>query len=227
MGDVTSQITRIRDADGVYRATLVRNSFEDFEPSDTCISYRKSINDAVYSISEEYIDAGGEGIWSVDVSTSTEPIETHQYFSSIPELEKRNWSLWKRDPKHPQLQPAGWDPLMSEYEGIQTLYYWWQRDVTTYLAPRIVARWTVVENHPPLVSGVGQIASGWHTPLTDVPSDVNFLLGSATGRQQGYRTGNVQWFLNTYELLGSARSQQGQLPGQFGWLPFLYARTGP
>jgi hypothetical protein len=159
-GDFVTRTSQSRDLDGVYRKTTIRQSFEDFEPVGDCIQYRKDHNDAVYEITEETIEAGGQGVWQIDCTTGQEPIETHMYFADMAAADKRNWALWKKDPKHPNMDPAGWDPYQSGSEKVQTLLYWWNRDVTSYLAPKIVARWTVVEDHPPDCSGVGKIAEG-------------------------------------------------------------------
>ena len=222
MADVETRLSWSRDQEGVYRKTITRQSFENIEPSGDAIQYKKDHSDAVYEIVEEHIDLGGDGVWQIDCTTGQEPIETHMYFSSIPDSEKRNWALWKKDPKHPQLDPPGWDPYQSGDTGIQTLLYWWNRDVTSYLAPKIVARWTVVEQHPPDCSGVGKIAQGWNLPEIHKPSDVNFLLAGANGKQLGSPTEGEAWWQNTYELLGSARSTDAG-GGTTGWIEFLYA----
>lgn len=218
---VENQITWTRDLDGSYRKTVTRQSFADFEPSGESLTYRKQHSDAVYQTSEDFIETGGEGIWQIDCTTTQEPIETHTYFSSMSETNKRNWALWKKDPKHPQLDPPGWDPYQSSSTEVQTLLYWWNRDVTSYLAPRIVARWTVVEQHPPDTSKVGKIAEGWTLPSINAPADINFLLAGANGRQIGTPTQGEAWWSNTYELMGSARNTDaGQ--GSTGWIRFLY-----
>jgi hypothetical protein len=209
-----------RDLDGSYKRTDISSSFSDFEPKGTCIQYKKSIKDATYTISEEFIEAGGEGTWQVDCTTSQEPIETHKYFWDIDSKEQRNWALWKKDPKHPQLDPAGWEPLASQDEKIWTLYYWWSRDVTSYLAPRIVLRWTVIEQHPPNCSHVGLIAEGWGFPAINTPGGMNFLMSGANGRQLGTPESGSEWYQNTYEFLSSAR--QTGATGEPGWLQFLY-----
>jgi hypothetical protein len=210
-----------REQDGTYKRTDISSSFADFEPKPQALQYKKSIKDAVYTISEEFIEAGGEGVWQVDCTTSQEPIETHKYFWDIDEKEQRNWALWKKDPKHPQLDPAGWDPLANGSNKIQTLYYWWQRDVTSYLAPRIVLRWTVIEQHPPDCGQVGVIADGWSFPAINQPTNVNFLMSGANGRQLGTPEDGNPWYQNTYEFLSSARSTGSS--GETGWLSFLYS----
>jgi len=218
--DVQTRVQWSRELDGAYRKTIVRQSFQEIEPAQISVQYRKEYADAVYTVTEDQIELGGEGVWSIDCTTTQEPIETHTYFKDITETDKRNWALWKKDPKHPQLNPPGWDPYQSGDTAIQTLLYWWNRDVTSYLAPRIVARWTVIENHPPDTSGVGKIATGWDTPAINKPADINFLLAGANGRQIGTpETG--EWWENTYELLGSARSTDAG-GGTTGWITFLY-----
>ena len=153
-GKTITEQTWARDLDGAYKRTDVSSSFENIEPASQCIQYTKNLKDHTYTINEQFIEAGGEGTWQIDCTVSQEPMETHKYFLTISDSDKRNWSLWKKDPYHPQLNPAGWNPLMSGDAKIQTLYYWWQRDVTQYLAPRVVAKWTVVENHPPNVKSM-------------------------------------------------------------------------
>jgi hypothetical protein len=222
MPDVENKIAWSRDLDGVYRKTIVRQSFTDFEPAGNAIQYRKEYSDAVYQITEDVIELGGEGTWQIDCTTTQEPIETHIYFATIAETDKRNWALWKKDPKHPQLSPTGWDPSQSGDTAIQTLLYWWNRDVTSYLAPRIVARWTVVEQHPPDTSQVGKIAVGWTLPPINEPEDINFLLAGATGKQLGSPTDGDPWWQNTYELLSSARNNTNGDDLQTGWIKFLY-----
>jgi hypothetical protein len=220
-GKTITEQTWARDLDGAYKRTDVSSSFENIEPASECIQYTKNLKDHTYTINEQFIESGGEGTWQIDCTVSQEPIEVHSYFSDMSEVQKRNWALWKKDPYHPQLTPAGWEPSTggsedpSDNEKLNTLYYWWQRDVTHYLAPRVVAKWTAVENHPPDCSGVGKIAEGWVLPV-GVPN-VNFLLSGANGRQLGTPDGQT-WYQNTYEFLGSA-------PSQTGWQPFLYARN--
>lgn len=213
--------TRTRDLDGAYRKTLIRQSVgnQDFEPAANALQYRKNHKDSFITVTEDFIETGGEGVWQIDCTTSQEPIETHEYFASMSAEDKRNWALWKRDQTSPLLDPPNWDPKLSESTEVQTLYYWWVRDVTTFLAPKIVARWHVIENHPPDCSGVGKIADGWSLPSINKPPNVNFLLSGATGRQIG--SGSEEWYANTYELLGSARSVDAG-DGEKGWIRFLY-----
>lgn len=214
--------TRTRDLDGAYRKTLIRQTVgnNDFEPNPDALQYKKNHKDSFITVTEDFIELGGEGVWQIDCTTSQEPIETHQYFASLSDQDKRNWALWKRDQTSSQLIPPNWNPASPDQnEQIQTLYYWWIRDVTSFLAPRIVARWHVVENHPPDCSGVGKIAVGWDLPSINVPEGVDFLLSGATGKQIG--TGDQEWYANTYELLGSARSVQAG-ENETGWIKFLY-----
>ena len=218
-GIITEQ-TWSRDLDGAYKRNDVSSSFDTIEPDASAIQYTKNLKDHTYTINEQFIEAGGEGTWQVDCTVSQEPIETHKYFASMTDQDKRNWSLWKKDPTHPQLVPAGWDPLQSGSTQVQTLYYWWQRNVTEYLAPRIVLKWTVIEQHPPDCSQVGLIADGWNFPEIHKPASVNFLLNGANGRQMGSPEDGNPWYQNTYEFLGSSRSYQDK--NETGWIQFLY-----
>lgn len=219
--DVITEETRTRDLDGAYRKTLIRQSVgnSNFEPAPNSIQYKKNHKDSVITITEDFIEAGGHGVWQIDCTTSQEPIETHVYFSTIPEKDKRNWAIWKRDPTSVLLDPADWNPMNSGSAEIEKLYYWWVRDVTSFFAPRIVARWHAVENHPPNTSNVGKIAQGWAFPDIHIPDGVDFLLSGATGKQIG--SGSEEWYANTYEFLASARSVQAG-GNDTGWIKFLY-----
>jgi hypothetical protein len=204
----TSRIEETRDPDGITITTTTRQDFADFAPTSNVRSYRKTTEDGVITIIEEMLENVGSARYLVDSSVTQEPLETHSYFASMSDTLKTNWALWKKNPYDPALDPPGWKPNDSGDTQLQTLYYFWKRDITSFLSPRIVVKYTVVESHAPFVHFVGKIADHGLDLGTLPFSDMSFICTGANGQQQG------EYWTNTYEYMGS---------GAGGWDTNIYS----
>lgn len=188
-----------KDVTGIVLTTVTQQSFQEIQPSENARAYQLEHVDGVYTLTEETISGTGT-VFSIESTTTQEPLETHPRFDSIPADVKKNWVRWKKNPQDPIL--AGWKPETEEDGTFQELYSFYTYDVTSYLVPRVVVRMTELEQGPPDLGNIGKI---------DQPSvsagNGNFILTGAHGQQEG-----DNW-RNTYEWLGSG-------PG--GWDEKIY-----
>lgn len=191
----TTQIEVSRDPTGLVTRTETKQSFTWENPAADCRSYRVNQVDGVVTITEEFFDETPT-IWAVDISTTSEPLESHPEYQTSG-TEKNNWNIWKTNPSlfpNTALDPEDWDPSTSSDPKIVSLFAYWSLGVVTYFSPRTVVKKTVIENSAPDTSLVGKIADPGYPGTTG--SD-NFILLGVSAQQEGekYRT--------TYEYLGS------------------------
>lgn len=181
------------DANGQVLQTTTEEAFSAIPNPAGARQFQITHTDGKWTaVKEEWVE-NGSAYYSVEASTSTEPIESHPRFDSIRNSEElQKWSRWKSNPDDPKL--AGWLPQYSSEALIHDLYWWFVSGITTYLAPRVTIKITGVFDNPPDVSGVGKTANpgeafGWTG---------NFLLVGCSAQQEGtkYRT--------SFEYLGSA-----------------------
>jgi len=204
----TTQVEVSRDPTGLVTRTETKQSFTWEDPSADARSYRVNQVDGVVTIVEEYFDTMPV-VYSLDVSTTSEPLESHPYYSELDATERKNWANWKANPSltpNDTLTPATWLPWVDGSATIQNLYYFWQQGITQYFAPRIVVKASSLEDTPPSASAVGQISDTGYEG--DVGS-VNFILLGLSAHQEGvnYRV--------TREYLASPRGTV--------WDPAIYA----
>jgi hypothetical protein len=208
-----------RDARGNKFLTNTYEDFAQMTPDAAASSWNLSQADGVWTLTETYTeqvpDPGGGGgattfpdIWSLDVSTVTEPIETNEYFKNGMSLQEMGWwTQWKAGRDFgPTTYPEDW-PGNSSNDVVQQLYQRFNRGETDYLTPRIVVKHQKVYSVPPDFDGVGYATND----ITGCPfsfrTDVNFLMTGATATQEG---GNYRV---TMEWLTSR-------PGN--WDPYIY-----
>jgi hypothetical protein len=187
-----TQIEVSRDPTGLVTRTVTKQAFAWENPDAHCRSYRVNQNDGVVTIVEEFFDTM-DPVYQLDVSTTTEPIESHRHFASLDPTDRSNWRRWVTNSQDPVLN--GWDPAQSGSELIQFLYYLWQRSITSYFAPRIVVKCTTLEDSAPNAEHVGIISETGYSGNT---GSVNFLLVGLSAQQEGTK------FRVTREYLGSA-----------------------
>ena len=211
--------TNEKDANGNITLTEVREALDVApSPSGAATTWKvtRNQNDGRWTLTQTFLKGGGgtdggvapvfDEVWSFDVSTSEEPLESHPLVKGSGELDK--WAKWKQDPT--DATNKAWAAKVSSMDvPIQKLYEAWKMGQTSYRAPRIVVRRTVMESGPPNMENVGKInfpakAQG-HTP-----SGVNFILTGASSVQSG------TFWRNTYEWLGSDKN---------GWAPYWYGNN--
>jgi hypothetical protein len=209
--------TYAKDSKGFVSTEQVYEAFDGpISPDAAARSYVQSVSDGKYTLTQTFTDEvpnpdpGGGGpptvfpdAWSIEISTSAEPIENHSIFAGVSDAEWVKISTWKRNPNDPALN--GWTPASAGSTGVkfQQLY---TRGNTTFLAPRIVIKHTYTSTTKPSLTAVGKrnfpsFASG----IT--PSGVDFIVTGASLIQDGSN------YKISYEWLGS---------GNGGWDPTLY-----
>lgn len=204
----TTQVEVSRDPTGLVTRTETKQSFTWENPSADARSYRVNQVDGVVTIVEEYFDTMPV-VYSLDVSTTSEPLESHPYYSSLDATERKNWANWKANPSltpNENLTPSTWLPWVDGSPTIQNLYYFWEKGITQYFAPRIVVKASSLEDTPPSASAVGQISDTGYEG--DVGS-VNFILLGLSAQQEGIK------YRVTREYLASPRGTV--------WDPAIYA----
>jgi len=180
-----------KDARGNKYLTNTYESFQTIPPSTGASSYTLTHVDSVYTLVETFTeqvpDPGGGGggttfpdIWSLDVTTTTEPIETNLYFrNGMSAAEMSNWTRWK------QGREDATDPNTSDNPVVQALYQRFNRGETDYLAPRSVVKLQKVYTVPPSLAGVG-FASGKPAGCPfSFATDTNFLFTGANVVTEG------------------------------------------
>jgi hypothetical protein len=209
--------TYSKDSRGFVSTEQVYEAFDGhITPNTAARSWVQSVNDGKYTLTQTFTDEvpnpdpGGGGpptvfpdTWSIEISTSAEPIENNNYFVNISDSDWAKVSKWKRNPNDPALN--GWTPASAANGGakFQQLY---NRGNATYLAPRIVIKHTFTSLTKPSLTAVGKrsfppFASGM------TPAGVDFILTGASLVSAG------SYFQISYEWLGSAIG---------GWDPLLY-----
>jgi hypothetical protein len=152
---------------------------------------------------------GGSGdIYSVEISTGSEPIETHPLFAAISSEFWKLWEIWKNDKTNDLLKtanlPSGqtsnvtkgyWDPFLITSGSEATLVEKWSKGIREYLAPKVVSRHQT-SGAPTNLSAVGKIDTPAYTAGV---SGRNWLFTGASSR---YNAAN-QTFETTYEWLAS------------------------
>jgi hypothetical protein len=214
--------------DNSKTTTSTYESFDGFGTEVDGKSNRKySQENGVYRYSGDVIEyfegvgqtsGGGSGdIYSVDISTGSEPIETHPRFAQVSPQFWRLWEIWKQDKTNDLLKTANliseyqsrvtngyWDPVKLDQEPVVSLVTLWQRGTREYLAPKVVSRHQT-SGAPSNLSRVGKIDSPPYT------AGVNreWLFTGASSRYN-VATGT---FETTYEWLAS---------GPKGWEDYIY-----
>lgn len=191
-----------KDPRGNKYQTNVYQDFVEMTPTSGATSWTITQEDGVYTLSETFTeevpDPGGGGgttypeIWSLDVSTITEPIETFLLFrNGLSGAEMANWTAWK------QGREGATDPKTSTNQYVQQLYARFNRGETDYLTPRVVVKQQKVYVTPPSLGGVGFATN----EITGCPftfsTEVNFLFTGATSVQEGglYRV-TREWLMS-------------------------------
>ena len=212
MGTLVS-VSTTRDPRGFTTSEYVYEDFAEMTPDADARSWTQRLTDGKYTLTETYTDEqtpGGGGnpptypdTWSVEISTGSEPIESHPQFSSyFSDAQWEKYRLWRNGAP----DPADWTPATQMGDRGAQLQLRISKGITTYLAPKITVKHTFTQVGKPTLAAVGQI--NWPDFASGItPSGVNFILTGASVTQDGnlYRV--------AYEWLGSA-------PG--GWDTFLY-----
>lgn len=180
--------------------------------------YRYSGDTVEYFEGVQQTSGGGAGdIYSVDISTGSEPIETHPRFTSIGQGFWRHWEIWKQDKTNDLLKAANltgdfaaavtngyWDPFLYTVSPIKQLLILWQRGTRDYLVPKVVSRHQT-SGAPSNLSRVGKI----DTPPYTAGVSREWLFTGASSR---YNVATAT-FETTYEWLAS---------GPKGWEDYIY-----
>jgi hypothetical protein len=214
--------TYSKDSRGFVSTEQVYEAFDGhIAPDSGARSWVQSVSDGKYTLTQTFTDEipnpdpGGGGppqvfpdTWSIEVSTSSEPIENHPIFATVSAAEWAQVSKWKRNPNDSTLEPPGWTPASAGPTGAK-FEQLFNRGNTTFLSPRIVFKHTYTATSPPNLGDVGQIsfpsfASGIG------PAGVNYILTGATCVSEGSN------YKVSLEWLGSALG---------GWDPDLYYGT--
>ena len=182
---------------------FLTNTYEDFAqmtPDAAASSWSLSQQDGVWRLEETYTeqvpDPGGGGggttfpdIWSLDVSTVTEPIETFILFRNYISAQTMGWwQNWKagREPGPTTFPDDGfpaYGPSTTEWTNQLLLRF--NRGEVDYLTPRIVLKHQKVYSVPPSLEGVGYATNTVAGNPFNFASTVNFLFTGATSVQEG------------------------------------------
>jgi hypothetical protein len=197
-----------RDQRGNKYQTNVTESFTTITPDTAASSWSLTQADGVFTLTETYTeqvpDPGGGGgttypdIWSLDISTITEPIETFILFkANISAQEMGYWAQWKagRDPG-PTTYPSGF-PISSTNAYLQQMLLRFNRGETDFLTPRIVVKFQKVYTTPPQLGGVGYATNTIQGCPFDFSNQVNFLSTGATCVQEGTKYRVTQEWLTS------------------------------
>jgi hypothetical protein len=209
MAKTLNKQTVSKDARGSITTELVYQDFESMTPESTARTWSQEQNDGVWTLTETYFDSTedpeGQPVfpdtWSCEVSTAAEPIESHPKFAGISNANWEKYRKWRNGAP----SPADWTPAQIGTLG-ETLMAFINKEITTYLAPKVVIKHTFVSTTKPDLTNIGKINfPAFATNLT--PSGVNFILTGASCVQEGPN------YRNSYEWLGSALG---------GWNQYLY-----
>jgi hypothetical protein len=155
---------------------------------------------------------GASDIYSVEISTGSEPIETHPLFAGISSEFWKLWEIWKSDKSNDLLKtanlPSGqqtnvtkgyWDPFTITGGDEQKLIAKWSAGIREYLAPKVVSRHQT-SGAPTNLSAVGKIDTPAYTAGV---SNRNWLFTGASSRYNP----STATFETTYEWLASGPKQ--------------------
>lgn len=209
----TTQVEVSRDPTGLVTRTETKQSFVWEDPTPDCRSYRVNQVDGVVTLVEEFFDTMPV-VYSLDVSTTSEPLESHPYYNNLDPTERKNWANWKANPSsndgtdsfNPMLVPPTWNPQTDGSQTIQSLYSFWAQGITNYFAPRIVVKASSLEDTAPDAATVGQISE---TGYEGNVGSVNFILLGLSAQQEGTK------YRVTREYLASPKGTV--------WDPAIYA----
>ena len=211
---INTQIETSKDLQGVVMQTITSADIADFDPNENARSNRKTLVDGVTTIVEEFLLEQGQPQFAFDATVSTDPLETHERFTTIsggiPTSIRNKWLLWKKNPSDPGLD--GWKPEEETNEIFAEFYGLFRNGFEVYYTPRLTARVTVLEEGAPNLSLLGKIdtwGGGWPHGLT-LPTGADFILSGVRSQQEG------AFFRNTYEYMSSG-------PG--GWNDTIYNPT--
>jgi len=216
------------DLQKVVMRTITKQSFEEFEPDENARAYRKEQFDGVWTVVEEYLFHQGTAQWTLDGTTSTEPLESNAIFNKVPADIRTYWQAWKRNPQNPILAKQNsksekdwWAPSVDGIKDpdFAKFYNRWALGYDSYLAPRIIIRMVAMEDGCPDQNNVGKIDSGWQAlpgQSGQIPSGINFILTASRGQQEGDK------WRNTYEWLASNINGRN-FDGSIGWDPLIYS----
>jgi hypothetical protein len=197
-----TQIDVSKDPTGLVTRTVTSQAFAWEDPSNDARSYRVTQTDGVVTIVEEYFDTMPP-VYSIDISTTQEPIESHPKFAEMTKKQREDWGMWKQNSTNPELN--GWQPSTDASPLIQKLYSFFNQGISSYFAPRIVIKHSTLEDAAPSAGDVGLISA---TGYPGNAGPVNFILTGLSGQQEGNK-----WRV-TREYLGSARGSN--------WDAYLY-----
>lgn len=192
----TTQVEVSRDPTGLVTRTETKQAFTWENPTAGCRSYRVTQNDGVTTIVEEFFDEMPV-VYSLDVSSTTEPLESHPNYQIWDVTERKNWAIWKTNPSlspNPALIPETWLPNVDGSQAVKDLFFFYEKGVTQYFAPRIVVKQSSLEDSAPNAALVGKISA------TGYPGNcgaVNFILLGISAQQEGNK------YRVTREYLGS------------------------
>lgn len=186
-----------RDARGNKFLTNTYESFTQPTPDPAASNWTLAQADGVWTLAETYTeqvpDPGGGGgattfpdIWSLDISTVSEPIETFILFrTGISAQEMGYWTQWRagKEPG-PDTYPSGF-PGNSSNAYVQQLLLRFNRGEVDYLTPRIVLKHQKVYSSPPSLEGVGFATNSVGGNPFTFSNTVNFLFTGATSVQEG------------------------------------------
>lgn len=227
---VKTEIT-FNTRDNSKTTTSTYESFDGYGSEINGMANRKFVHEnGVYRYSGDVVEyhegtgesSGGGGgttsIYSIEISTSTEPIETHPRFQSISYQFWRLWEIWKGDKTNELLKTANliseyqskvtngyWDPLKFDGRPHQDLVTLWHRGQKEYLAPKVVSRHRT-SGPATNLSQVGKIDT---PPYTAGVSGREWLF---IGASSSFNASNGT-FETTYEWLAS---------GPKGWEDYIY-----
>lgn len=190
-----STLTRVEVGKDQRGNKYQTNTYEAFgtapTPSTDASSYTLTQFDGKWTLAETFTeqvpDPGGGGggtkfpdVWSLDITTTSEPIETHPVFRlTMSADEMANWTAWK------QGREGATDPKTSSNPAVQNLYLRFNRGQIDYLAARIVLKHQKVYSAPPALTGVGYALNTIDDNPFTFSSAVNFLVTGATCVQEG------------------------------------------
>jgi hypothetical protein len=224
------KIEQARDIQKIVLETKTQQDFAEIAPQADLRSWRSEQVDGVYTLVEEKYTDPGIPMWSMDATTSTEPLESHWIFvSGVPSFMKSWWLAWKRNSMDPSLTKemtgsigSWWDPAIDGVfnQNFSIFYERWKNGFDSFLSPRVVLRKTELTTDAPSASEVGQISEVQSRPF-DVPAGVNFILSSVRSQQEG------NYYRTTYEWLGSNANSsfpEGE-GGTRGWDTVIYSAS--
>ena len=219
-------ITRFEETKDIKKVVMQTITQQDvagpISKNGNARSYREEQVDGVWTLTEEILIDQGAGVWSSDGAVSSEPLETHVYFHDIANKVKNLWTVWKRNPAAPELSlpqnkisGSPWTPEAETDSKFITFYSYIKRGVETWLAPRLTARFTELEDGPPDTGNIGMIDN---KPVNVFGYYEGYwILSGCRSQQEGEK------WRNTYEYLGAGPSSSAS---NNGWEPTLYGGGG-